>query len=58
MIWYLLIGAVVGATMDIMRPSKHDNELLRVRVMVPVMSGLLWPIVIAFFVICFIRRQR
>lgn len=57
MLWYICIGSVVGAAMDIMRPANRDDVPVSVKIAVPVLSGLFWPGTLAYFVYCGIRRQ-
>lgn len=49
LICYFLIGMITGAVMDILRPAKYDNLSTTLKIVVPVLSGLLWPLVIGWF---------
>lgn len=57
MIWYLLTGFIVGACIDITRPARFDKESMAMKIAVPVTAGFFWPLVVLYFVYCFIREM-
>ena len=56
LIYYVLIGIVVGAVLNIQRPAKYDDASTGLKIAVPVIAGLIWPLLVIGFIYYFIRE--
>ncbi len=54
--WYLYIAAGMGLIFEYQRPAKYDGISMWAKIMIPTMAGLLWPVIVAWFIINMIRE--
>jgi len=54
--WYLYIAAAFGIIFELMRPKKYDNIGLWPKIYVPLIAGLIWPVMLGWFIVITIKE--